>query len=86
MNAIAEDQDKREAAKQGVSIRLSPGHIRGLDHMAKQLEVSRQALLLEMINSGLDEVINAWASSHGEDAKKVHREIWEMMSYKDGDL
>lgn len=83
---IAEDRDKQEAAKQGVSIRLDPGNIRGLDHMAKQLDISRQALLLELVKTGLDEVITAWANSQGDDSQKVYREIADLMSIKAEDL
>lgn len=83
---IAEDRDKEEAAKQGISIRLDPGRIRGLDHMAKQLDISRQALLLELIKTGLHEVITAWADSQGESGQKVFREISELMSFKPEDL
>jgi hypothetical protein len=84
--AISEDQDKEEAAKQGVSIRLDPGRIRGLDHMAKQLDISRQALLLELVKTGLHEVITAWANSYGDDGQKVYREIADLMSFKTEDL
>lgn len=83
---IAEDRDKQEAAKQGVSIRLDPGHIRGLDHMAKQLDISRQALLLELVKTGLHEVITEWANNQGDDSQKVYREIADLMSIKAEDL
>jgi len=83
---IAEDLAQRDAAKQGVSIRLDPGRIRGLDHMAKQLDISRQALLLELVSTGLHEVITAWADRQGDDREKVYREISDLMSIKAEDL
>lgn len=86
MNAIAQDMDQREAGKQTVSLRLSPGQIRVLDHMAKQLEISRQALLVEFVTVGLREVVTEWARSHGEDGEKIHRQISELGAYQDGDI
>ena len=83
---IAEDNDKREAAKQGVSLRLAPGQIRALDHMAKQLDMSRQALLLELVTTGLREVITEWANNQGEDSQRVFREITDLMTYQEGDI
>lgn len=84
--AIAEDHDKEEAAKQGVSIRLDPGKVRVIDHMAKQLDMSRQALLLEFITNGLVEVIEAYSDTFGEDAQKVYREIVDLSRHTAEDL
>lgn len=84
--AFSQDINEREAAKQGVSIRLDPGTIRGLDHMAKQLDMSRQALLLELVTSGLQQVIAAWSQSFGDDYQRIQREIADLMSIKAEDL
>jgi hypothetical protein len=84
--AIAEDHDKHEAAKQGVSIRLDPGKVRIIDHMAKQLDISRQALLLELVLTGLGEVIASYCNTFGEDSQKVYREIMGLSQYAEGDI
>lgn len=76
--AIAEDRDKQEASKQGVSIRLDPGKVRVIDYMAKQLDVSRQGLLLELVNTSLLELVQAYADTFGKDAQKVGQDIWTM--------
>lgn len=81
-----EDLEKREASKQGLTIRLDPGSVRGLDHMAKELELSRQALLLQIVTSGLEEVIAAWATEHGDKAQEVHRQIQKIMAITAEDL
>ena len=86
LQVMNEDAAMREAAKQGVSIRLDPGTVRGIDFMAKELDLSRQALLLEIINSGLGEVIEAWASQHGDKASEVHRKVSDLMSIQVEDL
>jgi len=86
LQVMNEDAAMREAAKQGVSIRLDPGTVRGIDFMAKELDLSRQALLLEIINSGLGEVIEAWASQHGDKAGEAHRKVSDLMSIQAEDL
>ena len=86
LQVINEDEARREASKQGVSIRLDAGRVRGIDFMAKELDLSRQALLLEIINSGLDEVIEAWASQHGDKAGEAHRKVSDLMSIQAEDL
>ena len=83
---IAEDNEKQEASKQGVSIRLEPGKVRVLDHMAKQLEVSRQALLLELVNTSLRELVEAYADTFGKDAQKVAQEIWTIGHHNSEDV
>lgn len=86
LQVINEDEARREASKQGVSIRLDQGKVRGLDFMAKELDLSRQALLLEIVNSGLDEVIEAWAAQHGDKAGEAYRKVADLMSIQAEDL
>lgn len=81
-----EEESKRESTKQGVSVRLDPGMVRAIDAMAKNLEQSRQVFLLELIRTGLHEVIKAYADSCGDKAQEVYREIQDLMSFKEGDL
>lgn len=83
MLIINEDEERREAAKQGVSIRLEPGKVRGLDFIAKELEVSRQALLQRIVEDGLQTVIEAWADQHGEHSKQAYRKVLDVMSRED---
>lgn len=84
--AMSEEEDRREATKQGVSVRLSPGLVRGLDAMAKNLEQSRQVLLVELITSGLHQVIKAYADSCGDKSQEVYRELADLMSHQEGDF
>ena len=86
LQVMNEEAAMREAAKQGVSIRLDPGSVRGIDFMAKELDLSRQALLLEIINSGLGEVIEAWASQHGDKTQEAYRKVADLMSIQAEDL
>lgn len=86
LQVINEDEARREASKQGVSIRLDAGKVRGIDFMAKELDLSRQALLLEIINSGLDEVIEAWAGQHGDKSQEAYRKVADLMSIQAEDL
>lgn len=83
MLIINEDEERREAAKQGVSIRLEPGKVRGLDFIAKELEVSRQALLQRIVESGLQTVIEAWADQQGEHSQEAYRKVLDVMSCED---
>ena len=81
-----ENRNNQEAAKQGLSIRLLPGQIRGLDYMAKQLDMSRQALLVELVTTGLQEVVSIWSNSHGDAGQKIYQEIADLMSIQTEDL
>ncbi|MNO87248.1 hypothetical protein D3C76_786670 [compost metagenome] len=85
MLIINEDFERREAAKQGVSIRLEPGKVRGIDFIAKELDMSRQALLQRIVEDGMAEVIEAWAATH-EDAQQAYRNVQEVMSFREEDL
>lgn len=85
--ASAADADRQEAIKQGVTVRLEPGVIRGLDAMAKNLELSRQQLLVEIITKGLRSVIEAYADGHRPDeAQVVYRALMDEMSPRAEDL
>lgn len=85
MLIIQEDIERREAAKQGVSIRLEPGKVRGIDFIAKELDMSRQALLQRIVEDGMAEVIEAWAGKH-EDAQEAYRNVQAVMSFREEDL
>jgi len=83
---INEAEARREASKQGVSLRLEAGTVRGIDFMAKALHLSRQPPLLEMINSGLHEVTEAWAAQHGDKSQEAYRKVADLMSIQAEDL
>jgi len=86
MLIINEDFERHEAAKQGVSIRLDPGKVRGIDFIAKELDLSRQALLQRIVEDGFAEVIEAWADTHGEGASDAYRKVVDLMSFREEDL
>ncbi len=83
---INEEENRREATKQGVTVRLNPGLVRGLDAMAKNLDQSRQVLLVDLITTSLYEVIKAYADSFGDKSQEVYREISDLISFQEGDL
>uniref|UniRef100_UPI0013A5A807 hypothetical protein n=1 Tax=Klebsiella pneumoniae TaxID=573 RepID=UPI0013A5A807 len=81
-----EDEAKQDQSKQSVTVRLTPGQVRLIDTLAKNLEHSRQALLLELITNGINHVAMAYADSCGDKAQEVYRELMELTSYREGDL
>jgi len=86
MLVINEDEARREASKQGVSIRLEPGKVRAIDFIAKELDLSRQALLQKIIDTGLSEVIEAWADQHGDNAQEAYRKVCDLIAVREEDL
>lgn len=84
--AMSQDEEAREGTKQAVTVRLQPGTIRLLDAMSKNLEQSRQLFLVELIEAGLHEVVQAYAGSCGDAADEVYRELSSLKSYQEGDL
>ena len=54
--------------------------------MAKQLDMSRQALLVELVTTGLQEVVSIWSNSHGDAGQKIYQEIADLMSIQTEDL
>lgn len=83
--AMSEEEERREATKQGVTVRLNPGTVRLLDHLAKNLEQSRQVLLVELIRTGAEQVAQAYADHCGDKAQEVYRELLELTRYREGD-
>lgn len=86
MIAINEEEAKQDQTKQSVTVRLNPGQVRLIDALAKNLEHSRQALLLELITTGINHVAMAYADSCGDKAQEVYRELMGLTSYQEGDL
>lgn len=84
--AINEDEAKQDQTKQSVTVRLNPGQVRLLDTLAKNLEHSRQALLLELITTGANHVAMAYADGFGDKAQEVYRELMEVTSFREGDF
>ena len=83
--AMSEEEDRREATKQGVTVRLNPGTVRLLDQLAKNLEQSRQVLLVELIEKSAQQVAEAYADHCGDKAQEVYRELMQLTSYQEGD-
>lgn len=84
--AMSEEEDRREATKQAVTVRLNPGTVRLLDQLAKNLEHSRQVLLVELIEKSVQQVAEAYADHCGDKAQEVYRELMQLTSYQEGDL
>lgn len=83
--AMSEEEDRREATKQGVTVRLNPGTVRLLDQLAKNLDQSRQVFLVELIRTGAEQVAQAYADRCGDKAQEVYRELLELTRYREGD-
>lgn len=86
MLIINEDEAAREAGRQAISIRLEPGKVRAIDFIAKELDLSRQALLQRIVDVGMSEVIEAWADQQGEGAQEAYRKVLDLMAFREGDL
>lgn len=83
--AMSEEEDRREATKQGVTVRLNPGIVRLLDQLAKNLEQSRQELLVEVIETGARGIAASYADHCGDKAQDVYRELMQLAQYQEGD-
>lgn len=83
--AMSEEEDRREATKQGVTVRLNPGTVRLLDQLAKNLDQSRQVFLVELIRTGAEQVAQAYADHCGDNAQEVYRELLELTRYREED-
>jgi len=84
--AMSEEEDRREATKQSVTVRLNPGLVRLLDQLSKNLGQSRQELLFEIIHTGAQGIAAAYADHSGDKAQEVYRELMQLTSYQEGDL
>jgi hypothetical protein len=84
--AMNEDEAARESTKQGVSVRLSPGQVRLIDTLAKNLEQSRQVFLVELINTSVNQVAMAYADSCGDKAQEVYKDLMSLTGFQEGDL
>lgn len=84
--AMSEEEDRREATKQGITVRLNPGIVRLLDQLAKNLEQSRQVLLVELIEKSAQQIAEAYADHCGEKAQEVYRELMQLTSFQEGDI
>ncbi|HCF3694721.1 TPA: hypothetical protein NID02_006100 [Pseudomonas aeruginosa] len=83
--AMSEEEDRREATKQGVTVRLNPGLVRLLDQLAKNLDQSRQELLVEVIETGARGIAAAYADHCGDKAQEVYRDLIQLTQHQEGD-
>ena len=81
---MSEEEDRREATKQGVTVRLNAGTVRLLDHLAKSLEQSRQELLVEIVETGVRAVSSAFADHHGDKAQEVYQALMQLTQQQEG--
>lgn len=85
--AMNAEEDRAEAIKQGVTVRLQPGVIRALDAMSKNLDLSRQQLLVQLVETGLHAVIEAYAEGHRPDEREViYRSLMDEFQVRAEDL
>lgn len=70
-----------EHTKHTVSVRLTEYRLNLVDQLAKELDLSRQALLVNIIDIGVQQVASAYADAFGDDggerSQQVYRELLE---------
>lgn len=75
----------REAELQTISVRLRPGDVAIIDHMAKQLEWTRQQFLARVLDTSLLQLMAAFADkvSPEEDRSEVYRQLIHIRYHHD---
>lgn len=67
-----------EHTKHTVSVRLTQYRLNLVDQLAKELDLSRQALLVNIIDIGVQQVASAYADTFGdEQSQQVYTELLE---------
>ena len=61
----------READLQTISVRLRPGDVAIIDHMAKQLEWTRQQFLARVLDTSLLQLMAAFADKVGPESERM---------------
>lgn len=81
--ARAELEKNDDFIKQTISLRVTPYRLRLVDQLAKELDMSRQALLTSIIDIGVQQVASAYADTFGDDqSQQVYRELLEGASHE----
>lgn len=66
---------EQEQSKQGVTVRLTPDQLRLVDTLAKELDHSRQALMVFLIDTGIQQVAQAYADAFGDKSQEVYMDL-----------
>lgn len=67
-----------EHTKHTISLRLTQYRLNLVDQLAKELDLSRQALLVNIIDIGVQQVASAYADTFGdEQSQQVYTELLE---------
>lgn len=79
--AHAADAEAMESKLQSISIRLQPGSVALIDHMAKLMDYSRQQFLSHLITLALDQAAKSWADTYPDDqAADQYRRLLNIQS------
>lgn len=66
---------EKENSKQGVTVRLKSDQLRLLDTLAKELDHSRQELMVILIDAGIQAMAEAYADVFGDRAQEVYMDL-----------
>jgi hypothetical protein len=77
--AMTEYAQQRDAELQALSIRLPRGHVQLIDHLAKDLDYSRQQFMARVIDLALQDCMKAYADM-SKDPQQEYRRLLEIMS------
>ena len=83
---ILKEIEASDVNKQPVTVRLGTGQVRMIDALAKELELSRQTLLQDVIRTGITQVAKAYADTHGDKAQEVYLELLKHTEIQAEDL
>lgn len=77
----------READLQTISVRLRPGDVAIIDHMAKQLEWTRQQFLARVLDTSLLQLMAAFAEKVAPEgnSQQAYRELMDIRYGKDSE-
>jgi predicted DNA binding CopG/RHH family protein len=67
--ALKSISSKTPSALSNVTVRLPKGEIQAIDKLATALDMSRQELLFEIIGTGMDQAIKAFAANLSEESR-----------------
>ncbi len=82
-----ESAKQRESELQTISVRLRPGDVAIIDHMAKELEWTRQQFLARVIDTSLLQVMAAFAQSSAGDQgqSEAYRKLMDIRYGQQGE-
>lgn len=67
--ALKSMTSKTPSSLSNVTVRLPKGEVSAIDKLASALDLSRQELLYEIIGTGMDQAIKAFASNLSEESR-----------------